>query len=522
MKRIIIAASIALSLTLNTLGAQEAIHSSDDLHYDFLALVGEAERPYLNYKTLSDSDWDGKEAWRLYGPELFTSYNSNAPYGTNDGALWQGRGFNTSLTGGARYAEHGFELTLKPQLVFSQNQDFDLMYSPYETEYGYIWGSDPGTGVDAPQRFGDDPLFGYSWGDSEVRYTWKKATVGFGTQSPWLGPGRVNAIIHSNNAPPYPKFDVGLRRSSLTLFGRYLGDVEARLWAGYLSESDFFDSDASNDHNMISGLAVAYAPSIARGLTFFANRTYLAPWEAESAKSLASLFFVDLKGGGAQDVWDQRASVGFDYLLSAAGVEVYGEIGINDYGPSFEGYIRYPFHSMVYTAGLRKSVAIPKRDDIRGEFIFEWTDLEMSQDFQFLDASTFYMHYQIVQGYTNGGQWLGAGIGTGGNSQYLGFRLYYPRGTSEIFIMRVNPDNDYLYALTVGDDNSAAVAARVADFKTTLTFGINTTRAFTGGLSLLLGTAATWIQNPQYDSIGFGNTEDEWNFRLELGASWKL
>jgi hypothetical protein len=522
MRKTTTAAILALFAAILPLAAQEAIHSSDDLRHDFLALVGEEERPYLNYKTLSDSDWNGSETWRIYGPELFTSYNSTAPYGTNDGALWQGRGLNTSLSGGARYAAHGFELTFKPQLTFSQNQDFDIMPSAYRNEYGYIWAYAYGVGADAPQRFGDDPLYGYSWGDSEIRYTWKRATIGFGTQSPWVGPGRVNAIMHSNNAPPYPKMDIGLRRMPVTIFNRYLGDAEARLWAGYLSESDYFDDDSSNDHNLISALSVAYAPSFLPGLTLFVNRSYLAPWEGNSAKSLASLFFVDLTKGGAQDIWDQRASLGFDYLLPAAGVEVYGEAGINDYGPSLAGYIRYPFHSMVYTAGIRKSVAIPKHDELRGEIIFEWSNLELSQDFQFQWPATFYMHYQIIQGYTNRGQWLGAGIGTGGNSQYLGFKLYHPRGTSEVFIQRVNPDNDYLYVMTIKDSGSEAVASRIKDFRADLSLGARTNFLVNDRLSALFGLVITQINNPYYNSISWAETEKTYNFRLETGVSWKF
>ncbi len=514
-------AALLLAAALAPLGAQEAIHSNDDILYDFLALVGKADRPYLNYKTLSDSDWDGPETWRVYGPELFTSFNSSAPYGTNDGPLWQGRGLNSSLTAGLRFSRYGFEFIYKPQFTFSQNQNFRIMDSAYESDYGYIWAYSPGAGADAPQRFGDELLFDYSWGDSELRYNWKKATIGLGTQSPWLGPGHINAIMHSNNAPPYPKLDLGLRRNRITAFGRYLGDIEARLWAGYLSESDYFDSDDSNDHNLISGLAVAYAPAITPGLTFFLNRTYLSPWEAESAKSLLSLFFVDLSGGGAQDVWDQRASIGFDYLLSSVGLEIYGELGINDYAPSLEAYIRYPFHSMVYLTGIRKSIAFPNQSDIKGELIFEWLSLEVSQDYQLQYPASFYMHYQILQGYTNEGQWIGAGIGTGGNSQYLGLRIYYPRGFSEAFIQRVNPDNDYIYTMAHGTANENT-ETRSKDFRADLSFGITTAYNFSHRLTISGGLVLVQMHNQLYYSPSYGETERTYNFRITTGLQYRF
>jgi hypothetical protein len=91
------------------------------------------------------------------------------------------------------------------------------MPSNYDSSYGYFWGYAHNVGIDAPQRFGDRPFFVYDWGDSEIRYTWKTLTIGFGTQAVWLGPAYLNPILHSNNAPSYPKFHIGLRRQQLTI-----------------------------------------------------------------------------------------------------------------------------------------------------------------------------------------------------------------------------------------------------------------------------------------------------------------
>ncbi|MDR2501153.1 MAG: capsule assembly Wzi family protein, partial [Treponema sp.] len=254
--------------------AQEALESFEEEYYDFLSLQGLTKRPALNYRTLSDSAWNiaadnengetpphpwqnlnlgtkrrlfGEAAFRVYGPELFMSGNTAAPYGQNDGALWQGRGFNASFTGGVRFEGYGVELAFKPRLSFSQNAAFEYITPNYSgaifagkaETYGY-YGIQ---GIDAPQRFGDEPFFAWDWGDSEARYTWKTLTVGFGTQAIWLGPAQINPIIHSNNAPSYPKLDFGLRRQRITLpwLGWHIGDIEARTWWGYLSESAWFD-----------------------------------------------------------------------------------------------------------------------------------------------------------------------------------------------------------------------------------------------------------------------------------------
>jgi hypothetical protein len=517
--------------------AQESLKSTEEEYFDFLALQGLTERPALNYRTLSDSVWniaDGAEhpwqgqnlgTWhnlfgdfrlRAYGPELFMSGNTAAPYGQNDGVLWQGRGFNALLKGGLRFEGYGVELTLLPHLAFSQNAPFEIMPSAYESEYGYIWGYAYNTGADAPQRFGDKPFFDWDFGDSEIRYTWKTLTIGFGTQAIWLGPSYLNSILHSNNAPAYPKLDIGLRRQRVILpwLGWYIGDVETRLWVGQLTESDYFDSDDSNNYTMIHGLSFAYAPSFLLGLTLFVNRVCLVHWSWENLKFIFP--------SEENTIEDQKASFGFSWIFSQVGFEVYGELGIDDFVPDgFPlGYVRYPLHTMLYTVGLRKTISISKNQKIYGVIIFEWNSMEMSQDFQFQWPYSPYFHHPMVHGYTNRGQWLGAGTGWGGNSQYLEFKLYYPKGSSSIFIHRNNPDNNFLYSKAV---DASAIGDELdekyfSNWKANLAIGLNTNYFFTKMFSLEGGIIYNLIINPFY----YYNKTDYWLDDFEHNVSLKL
>ena len=461
-----------------TIPAQESLKSIEENYYDFLSLQGFANRPTLNYRTLSDSVWAVDEAanhpWlqqnlgtfhplfgafrlRVYGPELFISGNTAAPYGQNDGLLWQGRGFNAQFKGGARIEGYGIELTLLPHLAFSQNAAFDYITPNYNEPQDIIFINKAGKygyyglrSIDAPQRFGDEAFFRWDFGDSEIRYTWKTVTVGFGTQAIWLGPAYLNPIIHSNNAPSYPKFDLGIRRQPVTIPGLnwHIGDIEFRGWWGYLSESDWFDNNDSNDHNLITGVAVAYGfPSILKGLTVGFNRIMLSKWETRNFAAIFSLLLPSMDGslGMGNDEADQRASVIIDYLLPVGGINIFFEWGRNDYSPSADYIIRYPFHTEGYTVGIKKS--LPITATIKGEIVIEFTNLECSQDYDRLLSwsSTFYAHHIISQGHTNRGQWMGAGIGTGGNSQYLETRVFFPKGYVSMFFQRRNPDLDYSY-----------------------------------------------------------------------------
>ncbi len=225
-----------LTISITPIFAQEALKSVEEEYYDFLSLTGVVERPTLGYRTLSDSVWTfnevesfeenedgtftkvrtpGEESsgniwknnnlgttytlwqpeqqannWfargvkqgltvRVYGPEWFNSYNTAAPYGQNDGALWQGRGYNTALTTGLRLEGYGFELTFKPQVSWSQNKEFDFItpnyastdkdgnptiYNDKASTYGYYGVAS----IDAPQRFGDKSFWTFDWGATEL------------------------------------------------------------------------------------------------------------------------------------------------------------------------------------------------------------------------------------------------------------------------------------------------------------------------------------------------------------------
>jgi hypothetical protein len=521
------------------LRAQEVLKSAEEEYYGFLALQGLIEKPSLNYRTLSDSKWaaaDVSHPWReqnlgikrqlfnnvslrIYGPELFASLNTAAPYGYNDGALWQGKGLNSSLSGGLRLEGYGVELTFKPQLAFSQNSDFKIMPSSYESEYGYFWAYAYNVGVDAPQRFGNDPFIVFDWGDTEIRYTWRNLTAGFGTQAIWLGPAYRNPILHSNNAPAYPKFDIGLRRQPVTIpwVNWYIGDIETRLWIGQLTESNYFDGNVSNDHTMFHGFSFAYAPSFLSGLTLFANRVCLAAWEWENLKYIFP--------SNDNTLEDQKASFGVSWAFPQVGLEIFGEMGIDDFVPNgFWGLMRHPFHTTVYAAGLKKSLNIKPEKKIFGEIIFEFNWMEMTQDFQLRWPYSFYFHHIVTHGYTNKGQWIGSGLGSGGNSQYLAFSLYYPRGNSLLFVSRNNPDNNFIYknAINASAEGGALRGQNLNTYKANFLLGAETSYFFNHFFLLSGGAVYDLIINPEFKRAEDGTPAFMHNFLFQLNMKLML
>ena len=534
------------------ISAQEALKSTEEEYYDFLALQGLITRPALNYRTLSDSVWivdrDASHIWqkqnllivrhlfgdfrlRVYGPELFMSGNTAAPYGQNDGVLWQGRGFNTLFKTGVRFEGYGVELTLLPHLAFSQNVEFDFIQPAYSgsdfsdkaEKYGYygVWG------IDAPQRFGGKPFFDWDLGDSEIRYTWRTLTIGFGTQAIWLGPAQLNPIIHSNNAASYPKLDIGLRRQAIEIprLGWHLGDIEFRAWWGYLSESDWFDNNDSNNHNLITGISLAYSfPLILKGLTIGFNRIMLSKWDDMNYRSILTLLWPSMKDDAGSDYNDQRMSITIDYILPLAGINIYLEWGRNDFSPNSDFIIRYPFHTEGYTVGAKKSLFITSA--LRGEILLEITKLECSQDYDRLIDwySTFYAHHIVTQGHTNRGQWLGSGIGTGGNSQYLGFKLYFPKGYGSLFFQRRNPDLDYTYFIDSrkqSENFNQGIWQAEFNIRAFLDFGISGLYYVLPSLSVSGSFVFRDERNPLNQAVPDSGGRSEHRYNVYLAASVK-
>lgn len=550
--------------------SQEALKSTEEEYFDFLSLLGITERPTLNYRTLSDSVWEIKETetalsedtdngatagelaettaaseknahpwqknnlgtkrtlWKssaentnwftkglnrsvslkIYGPEWFNSYNTAVPYGQNDGALWQGKGYNTSLAAGARLEALGFELTLKPQVSFSQNLEFDYMKGVYGSEYSYFWAGS----IDLVQRYGDSSFWNFDWGDTEIRWTWHTFTVGFGFQSPWLGPAWLNPMLGSNNSGTYPKFDIGLRRTKVQLpwLGWYIGDIEGRVWCGRLSESDYFDNDSSNDYRQLTGFSVAFSPAFLPELTFSINKISLARWDEKSIKYLNPFYDTNA-------VEDQKCSFGLDLLFPSVGFEVYGELGLDDYNA--RGFAN-PFHTAIYTVGAKKEISFFqkfnffKKFNIRPEIIFEWNNFEMSQDFQLQwHYMGYYSHSQITQGYTQNGQIIGAGSGYFGNSQYLALRTYFSKGDITFFIHFNKPDTNYLNNKgidTKAEDWKNAGKAQYEDwgqYKAIRTFGCTANFFATKSLIISTNINGSWIINSTYkqQDKDFGN-----------------
>jgi hypothetical protein len=192
----------------------------------------------------------------------------------------------------------------------------------------------------------------------------------------------------------------------------------------------------------------------------------------------------------------------------------------NDYSSSLDHILRYPFHTVTYTFGINK--VVPINNSFYGEILLEITNLECSQDYDRLLTwhSTFYAHGIIIQGHTNGGQWFGAGMGTGGNSQYLGFQLYFNKGYGGVFIQRRNPDLDftwYIDSKKYDDIDFPGIAE--GNIRMFLDFGISGLFYITNNLSVGGMVVIRDERNPLNQSVSYYDDSSVHRYNFSVSAS---
>jgi hypothetical protein len=401
-----------------------------------------------------------------------------------------------------------FGAILNPTVVFTENRAFELapVLVPGMPEYGYPWRR-----IDTPQRFGPDSYWAVDPGQSEVRVDFGGAAVGLSTANLWWGPGVRNAILMSNHAPGFIHAFVGTRRPVETRVGRF----EGRWIWGRLAQSDWFDPSVGNQNRYVTGLVVAYSPAFLDGLSLGLARVIyaLVPTDGAGLDDYLAGFMNFRKtvvpspaNPLGHDEYDQLFSLFGRWVQKESGFEVYGEWSRNDAVDRPSGLFLEPEHSQGYTVGFQKA------DRVGGGRIVvlmgELTHLERSPTFQVRDSPPYYAHDIVTQGYTQRGQIIGAGIGTGGNSQQIGADLYDHWGRAGVYLERQVHDNDAYYAW------AAANAAESCCHNVSVHLGGHTL-FFLDQLDL----GAGFIVTREYNRYFFGL--DLWNLNLSASARWR-
>lgn len=382
--------------------------------------------------TLMDARRTGKpvRTFTIVFPQVTFVSNSTLPFGQNDGALWAGKGANLRVLAGFTASMGPVRLIVIPELAYSSNNRLSIDPSdptfvpPVPANFSRF--ASPSNvipyPIDNPWRFGDASLNRIYPGQSSLSVSAGPVEVGAATENEWWGPALRNPIVMGDNAPGFPHAFLRTSHPVSTLIGRF----DMRWIVGGLHESDYFDNSISNDVRSLSAIALSWKPGALSGITLGFTRSVISVTTGYS--DVAGHTFDAFKNVGHPDaraVTDSTLTPGSDQLFSlfaqwAApryGIEGYVEWGRADFPTSIRDLLTQPEHSRGYTSGVQwtRPVGTNSRIRIQGEV----TNLEQASTLRFRPSGSFYTSRSVIQGFTNEGQMLAAGIGPGSSSQWV-------------------------------------------------------------------------------------------------------
>ena len=408
---------LMVSLGLNQLNAQTVpIGAIDDIDLRSKQLMGQYDssvsftvRPLLQF---NKADWK-HAVFSALPLTIIQQYNTHHPYGWNDGSMIAAKGYQALISGGF-YASYGaVEVQLMPELIYAANP-------AYESNTAY--GSNTG-GV--YQRVLP--------GQSSIKLSAGAFSIGLSSQNLWWGPGIHSSLLMSNNAPGFIHGFFSSKKPVKTPIGTF----EWQLIGGKLTANDARPYENFNlktptspldpDWRYLNAYVISYQPKWVPGLFLGMTRAlqrYKQDLVLSGSSFLNKYIPVLTKAFQKQNAQnddaqrtDQLASFFVRWVLPKSKAEFYAEWGYNDYNQNIRDYLMGPTHSAAHLIGFKKIVDLKK--DTHLDFGFEMTQMSQSPDYILRDAGNWYIHGQILQGYTNDNQILGAGAGLGCNVQSL-------------------------------------------------------------------------------------------------------
>lgn len=429
------------------------IHTSTPADYDSAYNPYNFQNRAPGYKTYAN----GKGVFRFLPATVIQQYNAHHPFGWNDGAMIQARGYQTQLSAGAYTRIGPLSIQLQPEFVFAQNRDFATFPSSYSDTvwraYYHVLNNS-----DNPEKYGNGTYTKLFPGQSSIRLHYKKLSIGLSTENLWWGPGIRNSLLMSNTATAFPHLT--LNTTSPLLSG--IGSFEFQIISGRLKGSGILPPDTTRsfdgnrlyqpkreEDRYLNGLAVTWQPKWTPGLHLGFSRVFYqyksdVRHTIDGYLPVLGAFFKGSTNDEDARMRDQMLSIFFRLVLPKSKTEVYGEFGRNDHAQNSRDLLLEPEHARAYLFGIRK-IFDTKKIDKFFEMGLEFTQLQKPSTMLVRPMESWYTHYQVRHGYTNRGQVMGAGIGPGASSQTLS--LNWIKGIRKLGfrIERVVHDNDFYY-----------------------------------------------------------------------------
>ncbi len=386
------------------------------------------------------------------------------PYVGGEYGMIPARGAQSFVSTGFKARFSILHIQFHPELVTAQNLPFpgfpDTFSSGTIGARFLFWNMG-----DSPERFGNSTYSKAFWGQSSISLRAGVFELGAGTKNVWWGPGHWNSLIFSNNAPGFPHISLNTNKPAKTFLGSFEGQVLiGRLESSGQQPSQIdelnsgYFSTLSSDWRYLNALMLSYTSRWIPSLTVGYTRTYqyynetrpddLKGWLPILEPMAKKTLFTN----GNSVEYDERGqsqqiSIFGRYIMSKAKAEVYFQFGRRDHAFTWREFILNPEHARAYQFGFIKLAGLPsttKMIQIRGEITSQQESVNRYLRYGLSGNLTWHTHHQ-ARGFTNYGQPMGVGIGTGSNVQTLEFSLVENWNKWGVLFERLENNQDFYY-----------------------------------------------------------------------------
>ena len=416
-----------------------------DSIYDFIQ-AGGVDKP-LN---LRFQDKRGLFKVQMVPINVKLQYNSHHDHGWQDGPMVPNRGAQVFASGGVHLKLTKFvEAQFAPEVVYAQNRAVPNGWNPPVRNPS-----------DRPERFGTEAYQRNFLGQSYLRANLGSISAGVSSENVSWGPGPYTGLIQGNNAPGIPHLDIHTNKPIKTAIGSF----EMMVIAGNLRYSGFGYDAGPNPGGahlpdvyrvpardslirLYSSLAGVYNPKWFPGLSLGATRSIWTegpitpgsvPWPTYLRLAVSSP-----TGLWYQGAYDQMASLFARYVMPESHSEIWVEYALDDARADFEDFFVSPGHSRAYQVGFRKLHEINGRKEYL-DIGYQLIHCEAAKEVMIRRQYGWPVFYD--SDYTNYGQVIGAGIGTGSNMVL--FHVDRIKGKRRVggYIEWLQRNNDNIYS----------------------------------------------------------------------------
>lgn len=370
-------------------------------------------------------------------------YNSDHPYGFNDGPLNSSKGFQTLTTTGFYTKFSILSLQLSPQFVNVNSYNYETR----SDEYIY-WG------YKAPSFSKVYP------GNSFLKLDIGKLSVGLSSQSLWYGPGVISSLLMSNNAPGFQHFTLATNRPLKT----FIGNFQFELLGGYLTRdtsqgsevkylkklpevNPYFNYVTQNELDLryINSFVFSYNPSFLPNI-FVGFSRFFINYNRESVKDDFMNTYIPVIAGFYKKDYedkinrDQYISFNTRWIFPKDNAEAYLEFAYNDAFLNARDFILDNGHASSYLFGVKKLFPNENTKNKYFSILFEAERLGQTPSYIHRDGGHLYMHGQILEGFTNDNQIMGSGIIIGSNMQTFKFSFNNSINKNEFIFRHISVD----------------------------------------------------------------------------------